>query len=79
GEEKTLVVPIGSVPPSPVAWLRDGKGKALVHPDSWAKDGYNLDRARAVSIYVYQPGQEYSYEVFGIRAVPAKAGLHRDR
>lgn len=79
GEEKTLVVPIVPAPPSPVAWLRDGQGETFVYPKSWENDGYNLDKARAVSIYVYQPGQEYSYEVFGIRAVPAQAEPPRDR
>lgn len=79
GEEKTLVVPILPMPPSPVAWLRDGQGKAFVYPESWEKDGFTFDKAHAVFIYVYQPGQEYSYEVSGLRAVPAEPVLPRDR
>lgn len=79
GEEKTLVVPVLPAPPSPVAWLRAGQGAAFVYPQSREKDGYSLDKAEAVSIYVYQPGQEYSYEVFGIRAVPVQAEPPRDR
>ncbi|MFW6114594.1 MAG: GH39 family glycosyl hydrolase [bacterium] len=79
GQEKTLVVPIVPAPPDPVAWLRDGHGKTFVYPESWEKEGYNLDKARAVSVYVYQPRQEYTYEVFGLRAIPAPSGLPQDR
>ncbi len=79
GEAKTLVVPILPAPPRPVAWLQDGQGKTFVYPESWEKDGYNLDRAHAVSIYVYQPKQAYSYEVSRIRTVPAEAALPRNR
>jgi hypothetical protein len=79
GEEKNLVVPILPVPPRPVAWLRDGRGKTFVYPESWEKDGFIFDKVHAVSVYVYQPGQEYSYEVSGLRAVPAEPVLPRDR
>jgi hypothetical protein len=70
GEEKTLAVPIVPVPPKPVEWLRAGKEKTFPYPESWAKDGYSLAIAKAISIYVYHPGQEYSYEVSGLRAIP---------
>jgi hypothetical protein len=69
GEEKTLVVPIVPVPPNPVEWLRAGKEKTFPYPESRAKDGYSLATANAISIYVYHPGQEYSYEVSGFRAI----------
>ena len=70
GEEKALAVPIVPVPPNPVEWLRAGKARTFPYPESWAKDGYSLAQANAISIYVYHPGQEYSYEVSGFRAIP---------
>ncbi len=70
GTEKTLVVPIIPVPPSPVEWLRDGQGKPLPYPELPQKGGYNLARANAISIYVYHPRREYSYEVSGLCAIP---------
>jgi len=70
GEEKTLVVPIVPVPPSPVEWLRAWKAKTFPYPESREKGGYNLAKANAISIYVYRPGQEYSYEVSGLHAIP---------
>lgn len=69
GKEKTLTVPIVTVPPSPVEWLRAGKEKTFPYPESWAKDGYGLATANAISIYVYHPGQKYSCEVSGFRAI----------
>jgi hypothetical protein len=69
GEEKTLAMPIVPVPPNPVEWLRPGKEKTFPYPESWSKDGYSLAKANAISIYVYHPGQEYSYEVSELRAI----------
>ena len=71
GEAKTLVVPIAPAPPTPVQWLRDGKAKTFPFPQSSEMDGYDLAKACAVSVYVYQPGAEYSYEVSNLRTVPA--------
>jgi hypothetical protein len=70
GQEKTMVVPIVPVPPSPVEWLRAGKAKTFPYPESREKGGYNLAMANAISIYVYHPGQEFSYEVSGLCAIP---------
>jgi hypothetical protein len=70
GEEKTLVVPIFPAPPSPIEWLRDGKGKTFPYPESPQKGGYHLSMANAISIYVYHPRQEHAYEVSRLRAIP---------
>ena len=69
GEEKTLVVPIVSAPPSPIEWLRAGKGKVFPYPESPQRGGYNLAKADAISIYVYHPTREHAYEVSGLRAI----------
>jgi hypothetical protein len=79
GEEKTLIVPIAPVPPGPVAWLRDGQGETFAFPELLETDGYHLAKACAVSVYVYQPGREYTYEVSGLRTVPAEPEASRDR
>ena len=73
GEERTLVVPIVAAPPSPVEWLQVGKGKTFPYPESREKGGYNLATANAISIYVYHPGREYTYEVSGLRTIPTAA------
>jgi hypothetical protein len=70
GQEKALVVPIVPAPPNPVEWLRAGKEKTFPYPESPENGGYSLAKANAVSIYVYHPGHEYSYEVSGLRAIP---------
>ena len=70
GEEKTLTVLIVPVPPNPAEWLRAGEEKTFPYPKSRGEDGYNLSTANAISIYVYHPGREYSYEVSGFRAIP---------
>lgn len=69
GEEKTLVMPIIPAPPSPIEWLQVGQGKAFPYPESREKDGYNLAKANAISIYVYHPRQAYAYEVSSVRTV----------
>ena len=78
GEQKTLVMPILPLPPSPVAWLRDGKEKTFVRPASWATDGYPFDKVYAIAIYLYQPQQEYTFEVSALRAIPADTLQPRD-
>ena len=50
-------------------YLRAGKEKTFPYPESWTKDGYSLAKANAISVYVYHPEQEYSYEVSGLRAI----------
>lgn len=70
GEDKTLVVPIVPVQPSPIEWLQGGKETTFSYAESREKDGYDLARAHVISIYVYHPSQQYSYEVFGLRAIP---------
>ena len=72
GEEKTLVVSILPALPSPTEWLRGEKETPYPYPKSREADGYHLARANAISIYVYHPSQEYSYEVSGLRAIPAE-------
>jgi len=72
GEEKTLVVSIFPALPSPTEWLRGEKETPYPYPESREADGYHLARANAISIYVYNPSQEYSYEVSGLRAIPAE-------
>jgi hypothetical protein len=36
--------------------------------------GYHLAQVHALSIYVYHPRQEYTYEVSGLRAIPDETG-----
>ncbi len=72
GEVKTLVVPILPVPPSPVEWLRGGREMTYPYPESQDQDGFHLAQATAISIYVYHPRREYSYEVSRLRAIPDK-------
>jgi hypothetical protein len=74
GEQKTLVVPILPVPPTPVEWLRGGRTAPFPYPESRGKEGYRLARGDAISVYVYHPGREYSYEVLGLRAIPDEPG-----
>jgi len=69
GVEKTLVVPIVATPPSPVEWLRGGGEKTFPYPESRGEGGYGLSTANAVSIYVYHPSAEYTYEVSRFRAI----------
>lgn len=73
GEEKILAVPVISTPPAPVEWLRDGKEKTYPYPKESTRDGYQLSKANAISIYVYHPGREYTYEVLGLQAVPEES------
>ena len=71
GEEKTLTIPIVPVPPSPVEWLQDGKAKTLPYPESQEGEAYGLPTANVISIYIYHPGRECTYEVSELRAIPA--------
>lgn len=70
GEEKTLAVAIVPAPPTPVEWLAEGAAKVLPYPESQGTGSYGLSTVNTVSIYVYHPGQEQTYEVSDLRAIP---------
>ena len=69
GEDKTLSIPLAPIPPNPVKWLMEGNGEALPHKDSLSKVGFNASRVTAISVYVYHPGGDYTYEVSDLKGV----------
>ena len=63
GKETTLSIALAPTPPHPLKWLMQGNGKALPSISTDVKNGLNASRITGISVYVYHPGAEYTYEV----------------
>jgi hypothetical protein len=69
GASKTISTLLGAVPPRAVQWLMTGKSKALPATDAEGKSGFNGSRVTAISIYVYHPGSDFTYEVSDLQGI----------
>ena len=71
GGEKTLSIPVPPALPAPVKWLWENPGKAHPFTDSEPANGSTPRDVKAISLYIYHPGGEHTFEVTSLRGVPA--------
>ena len=60
---------VGPQVPPPADWIASGAPKVFPYHGEDLERSYSLDKLEAVSIYIYHPEREYTYDVRDVRVV----------